>query len=80
MHVRTIDFPKGNHHSAAVSQKGVSGVSSIPLSKSVGLGLSDIDTCHHIVQPPKVAFLDRSGWDLLARHRGLEKTSNNDSE
>ena len=80
MHVRTIDFPKGNQHSAAVSQKGVSGVSPMPLSKNLGLGLSDIDTCHHIVQPPKVSFLDRSGWDLLAGHRGLGETSHNDIE
>ena len=80
MHIRTIDFPKGNQHSVAVSRKGVSGVSSTPLSENVGLGLSDIDTCHPFVPPPKVTFLDRSGWDLLARHRRLEKISNNDSE
>ena len=79
MHVETIGFAKGNQHSATVSQKGNSMVSSMPLSRNLGLDLSDIDTCHHIVQPPKVSFLDRSGWDLLAGHRGQEEISTNDS-
>ena len=68
MHVETIGFAKGNQHSATVSPKGNSMVSCMPLSRNLGLDLSDIDTCHHIVQPPKVAFLDRSGWELLAGH------------
>ena len=80
MHVKTIDFPKGNQHSATVSRKGVSAVSCMPLSANVGLGLSDIDTCHPFVPPPKVTFLNRSGWDLLAGNRELGETSRNDTQ
>ena len=80
MHVKTIHFPQGNQDSAAVSPKGLSGVSCGPLSENVRLDLSDIDTCHPFVPPPKVTFLNRSGWELLAGNLGLGEASHHDTE
>ena len=65
-------------------QKALGGVSSIPIygvsMANLPLGLWATYTLSKFANPPKVTFLERSGWDLLAGNRGLGETFRNGTE
>ena len=83
-HPKTIHFPKGKQHFATVGRKALGGVSSTPIygismaNRRLGLSATHTSLQHHYL--PKVTFLNRSGWDLLAGNRQLGEAPRNDTE